>query len=375
MENLMRQNIQVLLKAVEYVEMKSKRESEHGYASVLPLVGKRSLEHRNRGRTRKNAESTRNVHNELEKHRRAQLRWQLEELRKQIPHSTESSRHTTLTLLQRAKLLIKKLEDQDQKAVKLKEKLKGEQQSLQQKLQQLLAQQSTERLRANSLDSTATSSDRSDSDREDVEIDVEGIVFIDSEADSLMNFHAGGETSLSSEGRHEKEEMGQSRKMIGQLTQLIDLLVPLSQSMMTVASQMQGQLNQEAAACNGARGRQKENNVNVIQNGHSTHNINGNKSPDASFSSTPRLRNSNQACESNNNNLTGIMPGQGSGAVQGNTPKRTDLKEWLQVSFSINFCEKIVKPAPVTDSYKTKLYRLQKNCYTNTKVWILKIVI
>ncbi|XP_043925244.1 max dimerization protein 3 isoform X2 [Protopterus annectens] len=349
MENLMRQNIQVLLKAVEYVEMKSKRESEHGYASVLPLVGKRSLEHRNRGRTRKNAESTRNVHNELEKHRRAQLRWQLEELRKQIPHSTESSRHTTLTLLQRAKLLIKKLEDQDQKAVKLKEKLKGEQQSLQQKLQQLLAQQSTERLRANSLDSTATSSDRSDSDR--------------------------GETSLSSEGRHEKEEMGQSRKMIGQLTQLIDLLVPLSQSMMTVASQMQGQLNQEAAACNGARGRQKENNVNVIQNGHSTHNINGNKSPDASFSSTPRLRNSNQACESNNNNLTGIMPGQGSGAVQGNTPKRTDLKEWLQVSFSINFCEKIVKPAPVTDSYKTKLYRLQKNCYTNTKVWILKIVI
>ncbi|XP_053573035.1 max dimerization protein 3 isoform X2 [Bombina bombina] len=172
------------------------REAEHGYASILPcdtaVSGRRK-----RQRTTSNPDSVRSVHNELEKHRRAQLRRCLEQLKQQVPLSVDTSRHTTLSLLHRAKQHIKKLEDQELRAKSLKEKLRTEQQKLRQRLKQLLPSSNTERLRADSLDSSTLSSERSDSDQEDLEVDVEGIILTGNEGDLFVSFTAGAEHSYS----------------------------------------------------------------------------------------------------------------------------------------------------------------------------------
>ncbi|XP_005992414.1 max dimerization protein 3 [Latimeria chalumnae] len=193
--DLLTSNIQVLLQAAEYLERRE-REAEHGYASILPYYSKSTLEKRNKQRSKKSPENLRSAHNELEKHRRAQLRCCLEQLKQHVPLSADTSRHTTLNLLRKAKLHIKKLEEQEQKAQKQKEKLRWEQQCLRQKLEQLLSYQSSERTRSESLGSTV-SSDRSDSDREDVEVDVEGLVFLGSETNSFGSFITGDEHSYS----------------------------------------------------------------------------------------------------------------------------------------------------------------------------------
>lgn len=49
----------------------------------------------------------RSSHNELEKHRRARLRLYLEQLKQLVPLGPDSTRHTTLSLLKRAKTHIK----------------------------------------------------------------------------------------------------------------------------------------------------------------------------------------------------------------------------------------------------------------------------
>ncbi|KAE8614890.1 hypothetical protein XENTR_v10008342 [Xenopus tropicalis] len=98
-------NLQVLLQAAEYVERRE-REAEHGYASILPC-DPATPGRRKRQRTNSNPDNVRSVHNELEKHRRAQLRRCLEQLKQQVPLSMENSRHTTLSLLHRAKQHIK----------------------------------------------------------------------------------------------------------------------------------------------------------------------------------------------------------------------------------------------------------------------------
>ncbi|XP_068133173.1 max dimerization protein 3 [Hyperolius riggenbachi] len=188
-------NLQVLLQAAEYVERRE-REAEHGYASILPC-NTATPGRRKRQRTNSNPDSVRSVHNELEKHRRAQLRRCLEQLKQQVPLSMDTSRHTTLSLLHRAKLHIKKLEDQELKAKTLKEKLRTEQQRLRQRLKQLLPSSGTERIRADSLDSSALSSERSDSDQEDLEVDVEGIILNGNEGDLFVSFSAGLEHSYS----------------------------------------------------------------------------------------------------------------------------------------------------------------------------------
>ncbi|XP_072294004.1 max dimerization protein 3 [Eucyclogobius newberryi] len=165
-------NIQVLLRAAEFLERRE-REAEHGYASVLPLSPGLS-DKRSKQKSKKiSAGGNRSVHNELEKNRRAQLRYFLEQLKKQVPLSTDSMRNTTLNLLRRAQLHIKKLQEQDERAEQLKGRLRWEQRELRIRLEQL---QRTERMRNNSQGSTM-SSERSDSDREDVEVDVESIVF------------------------------------------------------------------------------------------------------------------------------------------------------------------------------------------------------
>ncbi|KAM3866634.1 max dimerization protein 3 [Diretmus argenteus] len=176
-------NIQVLLQAAEFLERRE-REAEHGYASVLPLSPEDS-DKRSKLKSKKIG-GNRSVHNELEKNRRAQLRHCLEQLKQQVPLSSDSMRNTTLNLLRRAQLHIKKLQEQDERAERLKGRLRWEQRELRFRLEQL--QRGTERMRNDSLGS-AVSSERSDSDREDVEVDVEGIVFECVDSDGLSVTH------------------------------------------------------------------------------------------------------------------------------------------------------------------------------------------
>ncbi|XP_061643260.1 max dimerization protein 3 isoform X2 [Phyllopteryx taeniolatus] len=166
-------NIQVLLRAAEFLERRE-REAEHGYASLLPPSPTLSYKISKQKSRKISAGGNRSVHNELEKNRRAQLRQCLEQLKKQVPLASDSMRNTTLNLLRRAQLHIKKLQEQDARAEQLKGRLRWEQRELQVRLEQL--QRGAERMRNDSLGSTM-SSERSDSDREDVEVDVESIVF------------------------------------------------------------------------------------------------------------------------------------------------------------------------------------------------------
>ncbi|XP_008103168.1 max dimerization protein 3 isoform X2 [Anolis carolinensis] len=190
---LVASNIQVLLQAAEYLERRE-REAEHGYASLSPHCGRDARQSRRRPKPRKAVKSLRSAHNELEKHRRAQLRHCLEQLKQQIPMNTEHSRYTTLNLLHRARLHIKKLEDQEEKARRQKERLRSEQRNLHQRLEELLAHSSVERPRADSLDSSRFSSEHSDSD---AEVDVEGLAFISTEEDVVAAISTGQEHSYS----------------------------------------------------------------------------------------------------------------------------------------------------------------------------------
>ncbi|KAF5896938.1 max dimerization protein 3 [Clarias magur] len=172
-------------------------EAEHGYASVLPFYSK-TTDKRSKAKNKKNAAgNSRSVHNELEKTRRAQLRHCLEQLKQQVPLSSDSTRNTTLNLLRRAQMHIKKLQEQNQRAELLKDRLRWEQQELRMRLQQL--QNGTERMRNDSLGS-AVSSERSDSDREDVEIDVESMVWT-LDSDGLGLTHTDADHSYSTSDR------------------------------------------------------------------------------------------------------------------------------------------------------------------------------
>ncbi|KAM9310556.1 max dimerization protein 3 [Pholidichthys leucotaenia] len=187
-------NIQVLLRAAEFLERRE-REAEHGYASVLPLSPAHP-DRRSKQKSKKmSAGGSRSVHNELEKNRRAQLKRCLEQLKKHIPLSSDSMRNTTLNLLRQAQLHIKKLQEQDERAEQLKGRLRWEQRELQFRLEQL--QRGTERMRNNSQGSTL-SSERSDSDREDVEVDVESVVFDCVDSDVLSITHTGADHCYSS---------------------------------------------------------------------------------------------------------------------------------------------------------------------------------
>lgn len=193
-------NIQVLLQAAEFLERRE-REAEHGYATLCPHHSPDPI-HRRRKRPPQAPgalDSGRSVHNELEKRRRAQLKRCLEQLKQQMPLGADCARYTTLSLLRRARMHIQKLEEQEQRARWLKQKLRSKQQSLQRQLEQLQGLPRAgerERLRADSLDSSGLSSERSDSDQEELEVDVESLVF-GGEADLLQSFSAGQEHSYS----------------------------------------------------------------------------------------------------------------------------------------------------------------------------------
>ncbi|XP_058296157.1 max dimerization protein 3 isoform X5 [Hylobates moloch] len=186
-------NIQVLLQAAEFLERRE-REAEHGYASLCP--------HRSPGPIHRRKKRPPQAPGAQDSGRRAQLKRCLERLKQQMPLGADCARYTTLSLLRRARMHIQKLEDQEQRARQLKERLRSKQQSLQRQLEQLrglAGAAERERLRADSLDSSGLSSERSDSDQEELEVDVESLVF-GGEAELLRGFVAGQEHSYSHGG-------------------------------------------------------------------------------------------------------------------------------------------------------------------------------
>ncbi|KAG7492588.1 hypothetical protein MATL_G00016490 [Megalops atlanticus] len=181
-------NIQRLLEAAEYIERRE-RECEHGYASTFPSVQNTSYQRQRKFRNKKynsNNNHSRSTHNELEKNRRAHLRLCLERLKALIPLGPDCSRHTTLGLLNKAKAHIKKLEEADRRSLHQLEHLEREQRHLQRQLDQLqvACAGDGERIRMDSVGSTLCS-DRSDSDQEEIEVDVESTEFSHGELDSV----------------------------------------------------------------------------------------------------------------------------------------------------------------------------------------------
>uniref|UniRef100_A0A8C3KD06 MAX dimerization protein 1 n=2 Tax=Scolopacidae TaxID=8917 RepID=A0A8C3KD06_9CHAR len=136
--------------------------ASHGYASLLP-GGKDGEALRRRAKARKSGGGSRYLtaeHVVCSSHRRAHLRLCLEKLKGIVPLGPEASRHTTLSLLTKAKLHIKQLQDYERKAVHQIDKLQREQRHLKRQLEKL----GIERIRMDSIGSTV-SSERSDSDR------------------------------------------------------------------------------------------------------------------------------------------------------------------------------------------------------------------
>ncbi|XP_004398697.1 PREDICTED: max dimerization protein 1 isoform X3 [Odobenus rosmarus divergens] len=162
-----RMNIQLLLEAADYLERRE-REAEHGYASMLPYNNKDRDALKRRNKSKKNNSSS----------RRAHLRLCLEKLKGLVPLGPESNRHTTLSLLTKAKLHIKKLEDCDRKAIHQIDQLQREQRHLKRQLEKL----GIERIRMDSIGSTV-SSERSDSDREEIDVDVESTDYLTGDLD------------------------------------------------------------------------------------------------------------------------------------------------------------------------------------------------
>ncbi|XP_076982111.1 max-interacting protein 1 isoform X3 [Tamandua tetradactyla] len=196
MERVRMINVQRLLEAAEFLERRE-RECEHGYASTsFPSVPSPRLQHsktpRRLSRTQKHNSSgssntstaNRSTHNELEKNRRAHLRLCLERLKVLIPLGPDCTRHTTLGLLNKAKAHIKKLEEAERKSQHQLENLEREQRFLKRRLEQLQGPQEMERIRMDSIGSTI-SSDRSDSEREEIEVDVESTEFSHGEVDNI----------------------------------------------------------------------------------------------------------------------------------------------------------------------------------------------
>uniref|UniRef100_A0AAY5L1C4 BHLH domain-containing protein n=1 Tax=Esox lucius TaxID=8010 RepID=A0AAY5L1C4_ESOLU len=169
-------NVQVLLEAASFIESTERKDGkcEHGYASTFPS----SVQNTNYQRQKKfRNKKFHNNHN-----RRAHLRLCLERLKALIPLGKDCNRHTTLGLLNKAKSHIKKLEEADRKSRNQLDSLEREQRHLQRQLDLLQGGAGAgpgegERIRMDSVGSTLCSSERSDSDQEEIEVDVESTEF------------------------------------------------------------------------------------------------------------------------------------------------------------------------------------------------------
>jgi len=195
-------SIAALLQAAEYLERRE-REVEHGYASSLPgpyldldhesytqtsnlkqlALGLDSPNYNSRRLTKTNnntsrkPQGNRSTHNELEKNRRAHLRNCLEKLKDIVPVGGDSSRHTTLGLLNKAKHFIKALEEKEKKASAHRENLLREQRYLRRRLELLSTQVDAIHKRRSVSEcstSTVSSSHSSHSESDEHEVDVIG---------------------------------------------------------------------------------------------------------------------------------------------------------------------------------------------------------
>ncbi|XP_073995741.1 max-interacting protein 1-like [Rhodnius prolixus] len=145
-------SIAALLRAAEYLERRE-REAEHGYASTLPPDDLRNVI--KRPKTKK-SQGSRTTHNELEKNRRAHLRNCLEKLKEMVPLGGDSSRHTTLGLLTKAKRFIKSLEQQERRAAMQKDNLERDNRFLRRRLDWLYGSQHNSKRRSISECSAST---------------------------------------------------------------------------------------------------------------------------------------------------------------------------------------------------------------------------
>uniref|UniRef100_A0A673G3B5 Max-interacting protein 1 n=1 Tax=Sinocyclocheilus rhinocerous TaxID=307959 RepID=A0A673G3B5_9TELE len=201
MINTFLKNVQVLLEAARYIESAERKDgkSEHGYASTFP-----SIQHSTH-------DLTLHFHDRGGK-LRAHLRLCLEQLKSLIPLGPDCSRHTTLGLLNKAKAHIKKLEEAERKSQYQLENLEREQRHLQRRLDLLRGGGGVlegERIHTDSVGSTVCSerSDRSDSDQEEMEVDVESTEFSHGELDSIstastsdLDDHSSLQSTASDEG-------------------------------------------------------------------------------------------------------------------------------------------------------------------------------
>jgi len=166
-------SIETLLQAAEYLERRE-REAEHGYASSLPSPSEYQITSKIQrlNKNTKKPQGNRSTHNELEKNRRAHLRSCLENLKDLVPVGADSSRHTTLGLLNKAKHFIKNLEERDKKNFTAKETLHREQRYLRRRLELLSDQvEDIHKRRSISESSTSTiSSIQSNSETDDVDV-------------------------------------------------------------------------------------------------------------------------------------------------------------------------------------------------------------
>uniref|UniRef100_A0A8D2NVP2 MAX dimerization protein 3 n=1 Tax=Zosterops lateralis melanops TaxID=1220523 RepID=A0A8D2NVP2_ZOSLA len=174
-------SIQVLLQAAEFLEHRQHRHplglagAEHGYAALCPTPSRRAV-----GSVGAQRAGEAQVW-------RAQLRCCLERLKQQVPVGAGPSRSTTLSLLHRARLHIQRLQEQELRARRAKDRLRDRQRSLQRRLELLLLPTDGERARADSLDSSQLS--------EPSEEEVDGVVF---SGDLLPSFGTGRDHSYSS---------------------------------------------------------------------------------------------------------------------------------------------------------------------------------
>lgn len=206
-------SIAALLQAAEYLERRDREAEEHGYACTLPappsydpiftqksnhyltnsvpqLLGLAAAtansnsaetstvqERRLIKQNNRKPQGNRSTHNELEKNRRAHLRNCLEKLKDIVPLGADTSRHTTLGLLNKAKHFIKTLEERDRKVQISKDNLLREQRYLRRRLELLSTQvEAIHKRRSLSECSTSTvsSSHSSNSESDDHEVDVIG---------------------------------------------------------------------------------------------------------------------------------------------------------------------------------------------------------
>ncbi|KAJ0019594.1 hypothetical protein NQD34_007163 [Periophthalmus magnuspinnatus] len=151
--------LQMLIEAAEFLDRRE-REAEHGYASIPPFISSQERESLKRKSKSKKNISSRSTHNEMEKNRRAHLRLCLERLKSLVPLGPDASRHTTLSLLMKAKDHIKNSSSESSDTL-------GD-------------AWSSWGWNAPRMDSTGSTpaSDKSDSDQEDLDVDVEGTDFL-----------------------------------------------------------------------------------------------------------------------------------------------------------------------------------------------------